>query len=87
MNQLQTVRRLVLLLALVGAMLVVAAPASSDPGVTPHGYMGSCNGMTSNNAGMNNAVDHLIANGSNGINGMIRSIENTTPFGPPDFCG
>lgn len=67
--------------------LAFAGTASSDPGLTPHGYIGSCNGMTSNNAGMNNAVNHLLANGSNGTNGMIGSIENTTPFGPPNFCG
>ena len=79
-------RKLAVLIAALAA-LASAGTASSDPGQTPHGYIGSCNGMTSNNAGMNNAVNHLIANGANGINGMITSIENTTPFGPPDFCG
>ena len=36
--------------------------------------------MTTSNDGMNNAIN------ANGINGMIISIENTSPFGPPDFC-
>jgi hypothetical protein len=79
-------KRLVALTAAVAA-LAFAGEASSDPGLTPHGYVGSCNGMTSDNAGMNNAVDRLIANGSNGINGMIISIDKTAHLGPPDFCG
>jgi len=65
------------------AALGFAGVGSSDPGQTPHGDIGACNGMTASNAGMNNAINHANANG---INGMIISIENTSPFGPPDFC-
>lgn len=65
------------------AALMFAGGASADPGLTPHGGIGACNGMTPANDGMNNAVNHANANG---IDGMIRSIERTSPFGPPDFC-
>jgi hypothetical protein len=65
------------------AALAFAGTASSDPSQTPHGYVGSCNGMTGANAGMNNAVNHANANG---INGMIISIAKTAQLGPPDFC-
>jgi hypothetical protein len=75
-------KRLAILIAAVAA-LGFAGVASSDPGPTPHGDIGSCNGMTGSNAGMNNAVNHANANG---INGMITSIEKTSPFGPPDYC-
>jgi hypothetical protein len=33
--------------------------------------------------GMGTAVDN---SNSNGLDGMIVAIENTTPYGPPDFC-
>jgi hypothetical protein len=65
------------------AALAFAGTASPNPGLTPHGYIGSCNGMTASNAGMNNALNHANVNG---IDGMIISIENTSPYGPPDFC-
>jgi len=72
-------------LAGVLAALASAGVASADPGQTPHRDIGACNGMTSN--GMNNAVNHLLAlPQSHGLNGMIISIENTSPFGPPNFC-
>ena len=76
-------RRLTLLTA-AAAALTLPGVASPDPVPTRHGYIGSCNGMTSDNAGMNNAVNHA---NPNGIDGMIISIEKTSPFGPPDFCG
>jgi hypothetical protein len=69
--------------AAVVAALASAGVALADPGQTPHGGIGACNGMTPSNAGMNNALNHLNAHG---INGMIISIENTSPFGPPNFC-
>jgi len=59
-----------------------AGVATGDPGPTPHGSIGACNGMVSH-PGMDNAINHANANG---IDGMIRAIENTTPYGPPDFC-
>ena len=70
-------------LAGVLAALASAGVASADPGQTPHGDIGACNGMTSSNAGMNNAINHLNANGGNG---MITAIENTSPFVGPNFC-
>jgi len=75
-------RKLVTLIAVLAA-LGFAGGASPDTGPTPHGYIGACNGMNPDNSGMNNAVNHANANG---INGMIISIEKTTPYGPPNFC-
>jgi hypothetical protein len=74
-------------LAGVLAALASAGVASADPGQTPHGDIGACNGMTPSNAGMNNAVNHLLAlPQSHGLNGMIISIGNTSPYGQPPFC-
>ena len=65
------------------AALAFTGAGSADPGQTPHGYVGSCNGMTASNAGMNNAINHA---NMHGIDGMITSILNTSSFGPPEFC-
>jgi hypothetical protein len=70
-------------LAVVVAALGLTASAGATPGPTPHGSIGACNGMTASNNGMNNALNHA---NQNGINGMIKAIENTSPYGPPDFC-
>jgi hypothetical protein len=71
-------------LAALTAVLAAATSgsvAAADPGPTPHGSIGACNGMTS--PGMDNAIDHANLNG---ILGMVKAIENTTPYGPPDYC-
>lgn len=73
-------KRLVTLAAILSA-LGWGGVAAADPGPTPHGGIGACNGMTS--PGMGNAIDQA---NPKGIDGMIRAIENTTPYGPPDFC-
>jgi hypothetical protein len=75
------VKKLVALVAALAAF-AFAATAGATPGETPHGSIGACNGMASS-FGMDNAVNHA---NENGLNGMVRAIENTSPYGPPDFC-
>ena len=75
-------RKLVALAAIV-AGLVLTGSTTAAP-TAPTGEAGACN-MLNNGAmhGMGTAVD---AANPNGANGMIIAIENTTPYGPPDFC-
>jgi hypothetical protein len=77
-----TMTRLVAL----GAALVALSFAGSTAAAptAPTGEAGACNMVNSGAMhGMGTAVDNA---NSNGVDGMIGAIENTTPYGPPDFC-
>ena len=78
----QTARWLLVLISAL-ATLGFAGPAAAAP-IAQTGEAGASN-MDNNGAlhGMGTATDHA---NSTGVDGMIVAIENTTPYGPPDFC-
>ena len=79
----QRPRRSIVVASAVLAALALAGPVAAAP-TTPTGEAGACN-MTNNGAMHGMGTAETVANAS-GINGMIGAIENTTPYGPPDFC-
>jgi hypothetical protein len=76
-------KKLIAVIAASAALLAAAGPAAAAP-TAPTGEAGACN-MVNDGAmhGMGTAVD---SSNLNGLLGMILAIENTTPYGPPDFC-
>jgi hypothetical protein len=75
-------KRLVALVAVLAALALAGSSAAAP--TAPTGEAGACN-MVNNGAmhGMGTAT--AVAN-LNGDLGMIVAIENTTPYGPPDYC-
>jgi len=73
-------------LVAVGAALVALCFAGSSAAAptAPTGEAGACNMV---NTGAMHGMGIAVTNADpNGVDGMIVAIENTTPYGPPDFC-
>ena len=70
----------------VGAVLVglcLAGTTAAAP-TAPTGEAGACNML--NTGAMHGMGIAVTRANPNGVDGMIVAIENTTPYGPPDFC-
>jgi hypothetical protein len=65
------------------AALALAGAAAAAP-TAPTGEAGACNML--NKGAMHGMGIAVAAADPNGVAGMIVAIENTTPYGPPDFC-
>jgi hypothetical protein len=76
------VKKFVALIAILCTFGFAGSTAAAP--TAPTGEAGACN-MLNEGAmhGMGTAIDHANANG---VDGMIVAIENTTTYGPPDFC-
>jgi len=75
-------KRLIALTAALAALGFTGSTAAAP--TAPTGEAGACN-MLNIGAMHGMGVAESVAN-PNGVNGMIVAIENTTPYGPPDFC-
>ena len=73
------------LAALVAALAALAFAGGAGAAPTaPTGEAGACNMV---NIGAMHGMDTAVsAADPNGVSGMIIAIENTTSYGPPDFC-
>jgi hypothetical protein len=75
-------KRLVALMAALAALALAGSSAAAP--TAPTGEAGACNML--NNGAMHGMGIAVAAANPNGVTGMIVAIENTTPYGPPDFC-
>jgi hypothetical protein len=77
------IRRVMIASAAIG-FLISAAPVAAYAPTAPTGEAGACN--MQNTGAMHGMGTAFVQANPNGVNGMIVAIEQTTPYGPPDFC-